>query len=70
MTLALTILAAVLVMILVMLLLLIGKIITGKSRLTRGTCGRIPKEKGKTADKNCSICGSTEKCEKEDKEKL
>jgi hypothetical protein len=65
MTLFLTIFAAILLMILVVMLLLVGKLITGKTRLTRGTCGKNPKDK---SDQGCSLCGTSKKCDEKEKD--
>ena len=66
-TVVLTIVAAILIMIGVAILLGIGWLLTGKSRLKRGTCGSLPCDKEKTT--NCMICGAKKIVEQEEEKK-
>jgi len=58
----LTIIAAIIVMGLVILGFAIGWLLTGKTKMRRGTCGFNPKEKQDGTCKPCSICGSKRVC--------
>jgi len=60
----LTLIGALILMVFVVGCLAIGKLLTGKHRLKRGTCGMIPK-KGKEKASNCSICGAEKPCDTE-----
>lgn len=53
------------------LFLAIGKLITGKNRLKRGSCGMVPSEKGKKrkTSNSCSLCGSKQPCDPEEEQK-
>ena len=61
-TLWITIIAAVVVMVFVVIGFAIGRIITGKNKLTKG-CGMTPKD-----GNQCNVCGSSKKCEEDDKD--
>lgn len=62
-----TLSAAFVVIVIAVLLLGIGWLLTGKSKLRGGMCGRTPTQtKGCGTDQTCGICG---KQEPEDKKK-
>lgn len=70
----LTILLSIILVVLALAGLAIGYIITGKPRLTRGTCGWNPRQaNGKRAktDVKCGLCGAgpDEVCKNPDDEK-
>lgn len=65
-TITITIIAAILLMGLVVVCLAIGWILTGKSRLRRGTCGGLPQKGKKTTP--CSICGAEKVCDDTEKD--
>ncbi|MCH9704142.1 MAG: hypothetical protein K0U13_05060 [Chlamydiae bacterium] len=58
-TLWITIIAAIVIMLFVVIGLAIGRIITGKNKLSKG-CGWTPKD-----GSNCKICGTSKKCDED-----